>query len=151
MKPDIYINIPDAGQRIARAALSNPFRPDYGDQCIHREINGKLAGGVVYYGYTGYSIRMHVASFRPGWLNRDLLWVSFDYPFTQLGCSKIFTEIKDDNEASLSFAQHLGFKEEHHIKDVYSDGGLVVLAMYRNECRWIDIAPRQLKGVGGNG
>ena len=151
MKPDIYINVPEAGTRIARAAGGNPFRMDCGDQCIHREIAGKLAGGVVYYGYTGQSIRMHVASFRQRWLSRDLLWVCFDYPFTQLRCQKIFIEIKDTNEASLSFAQHLGFKEEHHIKDVYADGGLVVLAMYRNECRWLDIAPRQLEGVGENG
>jgi hypothetical protein len=115
------------------------------DQCIARVEDGKLMGGVLYQRYTGASIGLHVASFDPLWVNRDMLWVCFHYPFVQLGCKKMFGEVPESNSKALEFDLKLGFKEEARIKDVFPDGDLIVLSMVREDCRWLRLKPRGLQ------
>ena len=95
-------------------------------------------------GYNEASICMHVASFLPGWVNRDLLWATFSYPFEQLGVKKVIGQVPASNKAALEFDTNLGFKIETIVKDVFVDDDLVVLGMYRDECRWLKIKPRHI-------
>lgn len=132
------------GHRIAKAAGSN-FNPA-ADRCIARVKDGILLGGVVYVNYSIASISAHVCGFVDNWMNRDLLWVLFDYPFVQLGCDKIIVQIPETNIKSLEFATNLGFNLETKVIDVFPNGGaLLVLGMYRRDCRWLKIKPRFLK------
>lgn len=122
------------------------------DNCISRVTpEGNLWGGVVYSGYTGQggSIGMHAAGIFPRWMNRDLLWVAFDYPFNQLAVHKIFAQVPRSNLASARLVKHLGFKKEHVIKDVYPDGDMILFAMYRAECRFLAITPRTIGSCNG--
>lgn len=107
------------------------------DVCLARFKGDQLLGGIIYTGFTGSSIAMHVAGFVPDWVNKEMLWAAFDYPFNQLKVKKVFGEVPADNMKALEFDRKLGFKEEARIKDVYPEGDLVVLAMYRDECRWL--------------
>lgn len=141
-----FNNIVDA-EAICRAAglVYNPFS----DACIARITpRGSLLGGVVYTGYTGQggSICFHVASFRRKWVSRELLWLAFDYPFSQLGVRKIFAQVMLGNEAVLRVARHVGFKQEAFVRDVYPDGDMVILSMYRADCRVLDQTPHLLRG-----
>lgn len=114
------------------------------DQCIARIENDVLLGGVTYQGYTGSSIQMHVGGFVPRWANRDFLWVIFDYPFNQLGCRKVFGQVPETNTRALEIDQKLGFKVVAKIDDVFPDGACLVLALAREDCRWLNIKPRGL-------
>lgn len=116
------------------------------DTCISTERHGEIAGGIVYREYTGASVTMHVAGFDKRWGNRDILWAAFHYPFVQLGCKKVFGQVAADNCGALEFDIKLGFKEEARIKDVFPSGDLILLSMYREECKWLSIKPRSLKG-----
>jgi RimJ/RimL family protein N-acetyltransferase len=109
---------------------------------ISRVRDGKLLGGVIYSEYTGASIQMHIASFDKRWVCRDGLWVVFDYPFTQLGCKKVFGRVPASNEKALAFDLRLGFTLEHTERDAMPDGDLHVLSMYREQCRWLNLRPR---------
>lgn len=100
---------------------------------------GKLLGGVIYQGYTRQSICVHMAGFIPNWINRDLLWISFQYPFVQLGCNKMFGQIPSTNMRSLALSTRLGFREVTRIDGVFPDGDLVVMEMNKSECRWLDL------------
>lgn len=111
------------------------------DTVISRSVRGQLAGGVVYKDYTGKSIAMHVASFMPNWINKDLLWVCFHYPLVQLDCEVVFGPVPSTNRRALEFDRKLGFKEVARIADVFPDGDLVVLKMHREDCRWIKLQP----------
>lgn len=135
----IFDNV-SAGLMICEAAGS-AFNPAV-DRVIARTDNGVLVGGVVYQGYTGASIHGHFAGFSKGWINRDLLWVAFDYPFRQLGCGTMFAQVPETNTKSLELCAHLGFKEAAKIEGVFTDGACFVLAMEAKDCRWLNLKPR---------
>ena len=74
-----------------------------------------------------------------------MLWVSFNYTFIQLGCKVLFGQVPETNSKALEFDLKIGFKEITRIDDVFPDGGLILLAMRREECRWLKLKPRSLK------
>jgi RimJ/RimL family protein N-acetyltransferase len=89
---------------------------------------------------------MHVAAIDDNWISKDLLWAVFDYPFNKLGVSVILATVSSNNKEALKLDRHLGFLDKAYIEDAHLDGDLVILAMRRENCRWLDIkAP--LKGV----
>lgn len=139
----VFDNYTD-GAAIA-AASGTIFNPVC-DHSIARHRNGVLLGGSIFVNHTGYSIAMHVASFRPGWINRDLLYVTFHYPFMQLGVEKVFGQVPANNKKALEFDLNLGFKIEGEVKDVFPGGESVyILGMYRRDCRFLAITPRGIK------
>lgn len=139
----IIFNDADFGHTIARASGTS-FNP-LSDICIARVENDLLLGGVIYQNYTGHSIGIHVAGFVHDWINRDMLWVAFDYPFNQLGCKKLFGQVPETNSKALEFDLKLGFKIITKIDDVFPDGALIVLALDRDDCRWLKVKPRVLR------
>lgn len=112
------------------------------DHVISRARDGKLLGGVIFTGYTGASIAIHVAGLEPRWINNNMLWITFDYPFNQLRVSKLIGHVPSGNRKALDFDLKLGFKEEARITDIYPDGDLIVLSMRREDCRWLKLKPR---------
>jgi hypothetical protein len=138
----IHINDFDHGTRIAKAAgvILNP----HGDVVISHSRRGELTGGMIYNNFTGSSINLHIAGFDPRWGDRDLVWMGFDYPFNQLGCSKVFGQVPASNKQALEFDLKLGFKVETVIKDVFPDGDLLVVSMSKGDCRWLNLKPRNV-------
>jgi RimJ/RimL family protein N-acetyltransferase len=106
---------------------------------LTHEGNTALMGGIIFAEYTGNSTKMHVAGFEPRWLNKELLWIAFDYPFNILKCQKVFATMPSDNLKSKNFALKLGFKHENTIPQVFRSADLLILSMHRGECRWLDI------------
>jgi RimJ/RimL family protein N-acetyltransferase len=139
----IVFNNPTHGAAIA-AHAGVTFNPA-SDTCIAVVRKGEMTGGTIYSNYTHASIAMHVAGFTPSWASIDMLWVAFHYPFVQLRCKKVFAQIPENNLKALEFDFKLGFKEEARIRDVFPAGDLILLSMYRDECRWLKIKPRSLK------
>ena len=86
---------------------------------VSRERDGVLLGGVVYYDYTEESMCVHVAGWDDHWVNRDILFCMFDYPFNQMRVKRVFAQIPEDNQRSLDFNAKLGFKTVARIEGVY--------------------------------
>jgi RimJ/RimL family protein N-acetyltransferase len=138
----IHTNNHSHGHAIAKAA-GTVYNPAV-DVSISRTEEDVLLGGVIYNSYTGASINIHMAGFTPRWASRDMLWICFDYPFNQLGCKKIFAQVPAQNAHAIKVNLKMGFKIETTIKDVFVDDDLVVLSMTRDNCRWLNIKPRNL-------
>jgi hypothetical protein len=115
-----------------------PYNP-LTDRVIARHRDGELLGGVTYTGYTGASINIHMAGFVTDWVNKDMIWVAFHYPFVQLGVNKMFGQVPASNQTALDLNRRLGFTEELRVSDVFPDGDLVVFSMYRDRCRWLKL------------
>lgn len=114
------------------------LQPVGGMRAIGLERGGKLVAGVVYEGYTGHNIWMHVAA-EPGsrWLTRDFLRAAFTYPFVQLGVDRVSGYVDASNAAARRFDEHLGFREEAVLKGAARDGGDVILyVMWKKDCRY---------------
>lgn len=102
------------------------------------ERNGELIAGTAYANWNGVNVEAHVASDGSRkWLTKEYLWTIFDYPFNQLKVNRVTLCIGEGNTSSFGFAIHLGFKIEAQLTGAHPTGDLLVLRMFREECRWI--------------
>lgn len=111
---------------------------------------GKLVAGVVFENWNGVHIQASIAA-EPGapWADRSTLFALFHYPFKTLGCEAISVTVPSSNPLSLNLATKLGFSPEAFIKYAAHDGSsLVVLKMFRSDCKWIDQHGRKQQGRG---
>lgn len=136
----ICFNNVEHGRALAALCGCKFNPPD--DQVISRETYGILRGGAIYTDYRGASIVGHLGGFDKHWGSRDLLWIGFDYPFNQLGCSKIIGLVPSMFESALALELKLGFNYVTRIPGVFPDGDLIVLEMLKEDCRWLNLKPR---------
>lgn len=134
------------GIEIARA-IPRQYNPAVDPVISNVSDDGELLGGVIYDGYTGPCIFIHQAGFTKHWMSRDMLWCAFDYPFNYLGCSKLCGTIPSTLPDLLDINTRLGFEVEAVIKGAYPGGDMLVLSMTRDECRWLKMKPRFMRGV----
>lgn len=95
----------------------------------------ELVAGVWYEDFNGKSITCHIVIKKP--LNRKFLAIIFDYPFIQLGVSKIIGPVKSDNLKAIEFDKKLGFKEEARILDAFPNSDLIFFVMNKDDCRFL--------------
>jgi RimJ/RimL family protein N-acetyltransferase len=109
-------------------------------QAIGLEREGQLVAGVVFEGWNGASVRMHVAA-EPGsqWLNREYLHLCFWYVFEQLGCHTAIALVAESNSASRRFTTHLGFRLKATLEDCHPDGALLIYTMTKAQCKWLSL------------
>ena len=140
---EILVNDLTCGKAIAKVAGTD-YNPEVNVNFC-RVRDGLRLGGVVFSGYTHESIGIHSASWRPRWLNRDLLFMTFDYPFNQLGVKRIFGQVPEDNERAIEFNANVGFRIVARIEDVFPGGvACLVMRMDREDCRWLRVKPRNV-------
>lgn len=106
---------------------------------IGQEIDGEVKAVVAFDNILDKSCMMHTAAIVPNWISKDLLWACFDYPFNILKVKVIIASVASTNEEALKLDRHLGFVDKAYIEDAHIDGDLVILAMRREDCRWLDI------------
>jgi RimJ/RimL family protein N-acetyltransferase len=141
----IVFNVPELGEAIARKAGTD-FHPK---TCVSvcRVRDGEPLGGVVFSHFTHESISIHSASWHPRWINRDMLYVVFDYPFNQLGVKRIFGQVPEDNLHAQEFNNNLGFTTVARVEGVFPGNvACLVMRLDREDCRFLNITPRHLKG-----
>lgn len=144
LEDQIAINDPDDGVEIALLAGTS-FNPKI-DISICRHKGGRRLGGVVFQNYTGESIAMHSAAWDPHWINRDMLFVTFDYPFNQLGVKRVFGQVPESNEHAYAFNIKFGFKPVARIEGVYPHNvACIVMCMEREDCRMLKVKPRNIQ------
>jgi L-amino acid N-acyltransferase YncA len=114
--------------------------------CIGQKIDGEVKAVIAYTNFQEKSCCMHVASIQDGWISKDLLWAAFDYPFNKLKVKVILATVASTNKEALKLDRHLGFVDKAYIEDAHLDGDLVILAMRRENCRWLDINAK-IKGA----
>jgi RimJ/RimL family protein N-acetyltransferase len=106
---------------------------------IGQEIDGEVKAVVAFDNILDKSCEMHTAAIVPNWISKDLLWACFDYPFNILKVKVILATVASSNTEALKLDRHLGFVDKAYIEDAHIDGDLVILAMRRENCRWLDI------------
>lgn len=130
----IIVNDPAYGQRIANLSGA---RYDSRDMNIARVKNDEFMGGVLYQEYNGHSVWMHMAG-NKGWVSREMIVAAFHFPFVTLGCKKVFGRVPEWKLDALRYNLRNGFKVETLVEDVYKEGGVFLISMTRDECRWVN-------------
>ena len=107
--------------------------------------NGEFVAGLIFDGYNGASVAMHVLI--KGVPRRDWMVCIFDYPFNVLKVRKVIGQIAEDNPKSLKFATSLGFAKEASISGFFPNGAaLELLTMTREQCKVLN-DPRWAEGA----
>lgn len=96
---------------------------------VWREIDGKCVGGFAWTQYDKRTIQAHIAGHK-GWLNRKLLYTSYQYPFDQLGVKVILAFLPAHRVDARKIALGMGFKELGVIPGV----NLHLLTLVREDC-----------------
>ena len=108
---------------------------------MHRE--GRTCGGVVFTGYMGGAITLHMAGDESNWATRDFLWMVYHYGFVQLGCRKLLGLVASDNARAISIDLRMGFQIEARIKDIFPNGAdLLILSITKGQAKWLRWKPR---------
>jgi RimJ/RimL family protein N-acetyltransferase len=82
---------------------------------------------------------MHIAAEGKRWMNRQILFAAFDYPFNQLGVRRITGLVPGKNMQARGFDEHIGFRLEGVMRNALKDDDILVYGMLREECRWLDL------------
>lgn len=115
-------------------------------QCIGQLKNGNLVAVAGYTNFMPKACEIHIGSVGEHWASKDFIWAVFDYPFNKLGVSVILGQICADNTDALKLNRHLGFKVVAEIPDAHMSGDLVIMAMKKEECRFLNIRCSLNKG-----
>jgi hypothetical protein len=120
--------------------------PPSGDLQAFASLSDRTAavlGVVAFTGFWGRVCSVHLAG-EGNWVNRNLIWRSFDYPFRQVGVQAVLAPISAGNARSLNFAQRMGFKEVHRIRDGWADDvDLIILQLLREDCHWLNLLDKR--------
>lgn len=112
----------------------------YEYQAIGQEKNGELVAGVVVDNYVKNArCSIHCAGIGKKWLNREFLRFVFNYVFNDLACKVVVNPVNSSNKDSVRFTSHLGFEEIARVPGGYEDGDLIIFALPRNKCKWIEV------------
>lgn len=138
--PDIRINHAGDGDWIM-LRVGGVFN-DRTDHSVAVHKDGKVQGGVVYTGFLGASIMVHMAGNETNWAGRDFLWMVFDYAFNQLGVRKLVGLVPASNLRAIKIDLRLGFFLETKLSEMMVDGSdLLIFTMYKWECKWLRLRP----------
>jgi RimJ/RimL family protein N-acetyltransferase len=105
--------------------------------CIGSIKNDKLVGVTGFNSFLPDSCQIHVASTDVYFLSKWYLNCVFDYPFNKLKVKVILAPIYKGNVKSLNLCRKLGFEQVADIPYGHPDGDLIVVAMKRNQCKWL--------------
>lgn len=101
-------------------------------QCLARVVDSKIIGVVGYEGFTGSACRMHMAG-EKGWITREFIRRTFNYPFRILDLEMVFALVPSGNKVALDMDLRWGFKELMFLKGAHPDGGLHFLRMTKKD------------------
>lgn len=108
-------------------------------KAIGLERDGELVAGVVYEGYNGHNVWMHVVI--AGYVTKQALRYVFHYPFVELGCSRVSGYVAASNAKICHLLKHLGFAPEARLRMAAVDGGdIEIYTMHKEDCRYVALA-----------
>lgn len=106
---------------------------------IGLEENGNLIAAVLYESFFPEFCLIHVAASPcKRWMTKDMLRITFLYPFRQLGLKKLYGPVRVSNTQAQRFDEHLGFIREQVIPKGYKGKeDLIIYSMTADQCRFI--------------
>lgn len=96
-----------------------------------------VAIAIGYNNFNGNLCSMHVVIQKPEFVTKKVVREVFEYPFVDAARTHVIAPVDSTNQAAIDFDKRLGFKEIHRFPEGGTDGDLVILAMSKDECRWL--------------
>lgn len=96
----------------------------YNCRALGLVVGGELVGGVVYHYYRHSigDISITMAATSPRWCTRLTVARILSYPFEQLKCRRISSEVRSDNTPAVRLNTGVGFRLEGAQQDYFEQG-----------------------------
>jgi RimJ/RimL family protein N-acetyltransferase len=103
------------------------------------DAGGELVAAAVFNQFHFPSISGHIVSDgSKKWMTKKFLYAMFDYPFRQLGCTRITAPIAERNEAAVQFVERLGFVLEGRLRRAMPDGSdRLIYGLLKEDCSYV--------------
>jgi RimJ/RimL family protein N-acetyltransferase len=139
------IVIGDSPLKFASNILGVDFLSENGKAIGIAGKNGDIKAAVVYTHIIGDDTNtyndcmMHIAA-KPKtlWARDYFLRAIFEYPFIQLGCSRVTTNVLELNTRALRLNERVGFQFEGIKRSAYNGVNIIMMGMLKSECKYID-------------
>ena len=93
---------------------------------------------ILYGNYTLTDLHMHIASNNRAWCKRGMLRGLFEYPFEQVGVSRVTAMVAKRNKHARQFVERLGFRHEGTHPKGFPDGGTACsYGLLKENCKWL--------------
>jgi RimJ/RimL family protein N-acetyltransferase len=137
-------------QEFMRAWIERILFQKFGEEAkfIGQEIDGNLVAVIAFTNFIPNACAMHIASVGENWMSKDLLWACFDYPFKKLEKKVILATMEASNEEAIKLNRHLGFQDKALIEDAHEYGDLLLMAMRKEDCKWLNLRCSLRKKLG---
>lgn len=100
----------------------------------------EIIGALGYDGWSTKMVEIHVAGEEGTyWLNKETLSMAFIFPFVMHKRNIVVSRVSSYNLEAMTLNEKLGFEEQCRIKDGAEFGDLVVFAMYKERCKWLNM------------
>ena len=117
-------------------------------QFIGQEKDGNLVAVIAFCNFVNNSCAMHIGTVGENWMDRNLLWACFDYPFIKLEKKVILATMEASNDEAIKLNRHLGFQDKALIEDAHENGDLLLMAMRKEDCKWLNLQCSLRKQIG---
>ena len=102
---------------------------------------------MIFSNYTTESIAIHMAGWNPHWINRDMLFVTFDYPFNQLGVKRIFGYVPETTFTLYVSMRSSASRIVARIEGMFPHNvACCLMKLEREDCRFLGVRPRNIFG-----
>lgn len=128
-------------QGYLKAWLERMLGQKFGDEArfIGQMKQDNLVAVVGFTNFIPNACAMHIASVGEQWMDRNLLWACFDYPFNKLEKKVILATMEASNDEAIKLNRHLGFQDKALIEDAHEHGDLLLMAMRKEDCKWLNL------------
>ena len=124
------------GEYVARWVMDKAGHYVNDMKAIGWEKDGNLIAGATFENYTGRNMIVHQ---RMDGSPPRAFWFAFaDYSYNQLGCLRVTGLVESTNEKALKLNKHIGFEVEATLKDAGKEGDLIVMVLWRDNCRFLN-------------
>lgn len=117
-------------------------------QFIGQEKDGNLVAVIAFCNFVNNSCAMHIGTVGENWMDRNLLWACFDYPFIKLEKKVILATMEASNDEAIKLNRHLGFQDKALIEDAHENGDLLLMTMKKEDCKWLNLQCSLRKQIG---
>jgi RimJ/RimL family protein N-acetyltransferase len=110
---------------------------EFGLQCrTIAHIRDEILAVVVYSHFSKHDCMMSIASSNSRWATRGFIKACFDYPFTQLGLSRVSFLTKPDNAKTIDLLERLNARQEGTIRKAFGDADGLLYGLLAEERRF---------------
>lgn len=99
---------------------------------------GHVGVGLAYHNFIGKTCTINIVVQRKECMTPQVVREAFEYPFIVCGLEWVFALIDSTNLDSVELCSRCGFKQVNRFENGGLDGDMLMFALGKSQCKWIN-------------